>query len=189
MKKILIVFLLFLSMHFINKNIYAANTVNNFLFDCEKYNLVFSSKDPNTKGYINEYLRQQDNLTKWSKMISLYNYPALKDPISTASNFETYYKKTYPNSAIDVEKDKNKNEAYVAFIITDGKIIEFNYWRYLINKKYKGVICHLFYYRSKDNNMKKFDKEVGSNCQRWIKLFKAFDPPDLYQQDFNSSKK
>lgn len=127
MKKICVILLLFFGIISVN-----AADINTIKFNGQKYTLLYSAKNIDNNGYINEYYKNAESPDMWSEMVAVHHFPNMFSPLSQAEAFREYLNSINCPSALTV--DEKKNEAMIDFIIISGKrlpiILEFNIFKY-----------------------------------------------------------
>jgi len=135
----------------------------NLNFNTENYKLKWSS-NPSSNYYKQEYLRKDDNLPKYEKMVVI---EAIKGKITVkqASNIKINELKNWEkrNPIIKYQKfeNKDKNEIIIDFILSDRKsIYEWNVYRYQEQKNKTGnyMVLYSYSYRNYISQKKDVNK-------------------------------
>ena len=126
-------------------------------FDKEDFTLAWSH---NEKGsyYKQEYLRKNETLNKFLKMITvdlLITNVNIKSVVSDKLNEIKARKKNDPVVNYQLVENPSKDEFILDFVINQGEIYEWNLYRYksIITNKGKGVLLFAFTYR-RNNDQK-----------------------------------
>lgn len=137
-------------------------------FNGEKYELKWSSH-PATIYYKQEYLRKNDKLPNYNKMLMV---EAVKADFSAAhiadekiSELEKWKK---INPIVRYEKFEQGNEVILEFILSSGKIYEWNIYRFKTenNKSGNYSVLYAYSYRNYVSNEKEkndFLNEIKAN--------------------------
>jgi hypothetical protein len=187
--KIFFFFTLLLSTSTIN-----AKSVVNYLliddelrFNQESYKLKWSSH-PSDNYYKQEYLRKEDKLPNFRKMLLIETIKG-NFTVNLVADFKVQKleKLKLENPIINYERndDKESNETIIDFIISDGKSIdEWNIYRYKLqkfkNNKYIVLFAYsLRSYSKNENDATKFYTYLKENRSKLINEFKKFQVPKI----------
>lgn len=106
----------------------------NIHFNNDIYELKVSRFSDINKGYENEYFPDNDNKSDWRKMVGIYYYPEVKDPIKFANDAD---KKIEANERVVLLKfvaNKKQDKAVLSYLEngeTGGrKYFEHNIYKY-----------------------------------------------------------
>lgn len=163
----------------------------NIKFNNEDFILKFSQMSAINKGYENEYFIENENRDSWSKMIGIYYFPDIKNPIKFAENAD---------KEIEIKKDvillkfvanKKQNKAILSYIDTvevDGKtFFEHNVYKYEPSKN-KGMIILRYAKRVAPSNSKEadeFGKEIKNQNDDLIEQLIISPVPIIIETDIN----
>ena len=132
MKRLFILTLsLFLSTNFVYSK--AAKKDLPFVkFNKTNFTLLFSEKNSQTNGQINEYYKKHETYTNWSELVAVHHFPNMYSPIEEAKLFREILGLASCPSAITVFEDENR--AILDFILINDKklpiILEFNVFKF-----------------------------------------------------------
>ena len=115
----------------------------NIHFNNDIYTLKTSRFSHINKGYENEYLLQNEKKENWSKIIGIYYYPEIKDPIKFAENADKEIETKSTVILLKFIANKKQNKAVLSFIDSgevDGRAyFEHNIYKYEPHPK-KGMM-------------------------------------------------
>ena len=158
-------------------------------FDNEDFDLKWSS-NPTVNYNKQEYLRSNDNLESFNKMIlveAIEGNLKIKDAINAKVNELNKRKKWdfVANYQIYENKQK-KNECIIDFVVSDTMTIyEWNLYRYQIqkdenNKNYMVLFAYSYREILNDNNdLRKFFEHIKSNRVDMINKLQEFTIPKV----------
>ena len=81
--------ILFISASFV----YAKSNQNglpSLKFNGSKFNLFYSTKSPETGGYLNEYYKPNQTYASWTELMGVHHYPTAFYPIEHAKEFNEF---------------------------------------------------------------------------------------------------
>ncbi len=118
-----------------------AKSNTTFKFNGVKYNLLYSAKNPELGGYINEYYKPGETYNLWSEMVGVHHFPNAYSPIDQIIEFRKFLSSTNCPSSISFDEDKNIG--IIDFIVIENKrnlvIMEFNAFKYTKSDKCGSV--------------------------------------------------
>ncbi len=190
MKKILTLAILFL----LSINIVAAKEKNNYhiKFDGVEYNLLYSTKNPEFGGYLNEYYKWNETYNNWSEMIAVHHFPNAYSPIDQVKSFREYLGSLNCPSALTFDEDKNI--ALIDFImINDHRlpiVLEFNVFKYEKSKKCGSVAIQYAkrYVVTTAFQMEAAKKDFDKIRKRALKQVKNFNVPEIVYKEIDKCK-
>lgn len=156
-------------------------------FSGENYSLKWSS-NPSTDYYKQEYLRKDDILNKYEKMLIV---EAIKGGLTVdqAANIKIRelenWKKSNPVVNYQRFDNKNTRETIIEFVISDGKsIYEWNVYKYhqQQNKTDKYMVLYAYSYRNYVNEkdgVKEFFGFVEENRIEMINKIRKLGLPEV----------
>lgn len=161
-------------------------------FDQDSYFLQYSIRAPLTGGYINEYLREGEELKRYTKMLAVHHYPRMNmSPSQAAKRLGTLVKQSNPQANYSTMENKESNEAIVDFFTwsetSENIIAEFNIFRYKKHPQGQGLIAYQFVFRNYGDNFQKYAEEFKENRQKWIKLVITSPFPSIIEENFHAS--
>lgn len=193
MKNIYISFIIgFLSLLFIS-TIRAQSEPTEYLsvgkkiqFNGENFELKWSSH-PSNEYYKQEYLRKDDKLPRYEKMIMVEavkrNIPVKNIATAKINELENLKKK---NPVVSYEKfEKEKNEIILEFVLSDGsRIYEWNIYRYKNENNESGnyLVLYAYSYRNYVSNEKekiKFLDEIKTIKNDLVKKVGEIELPKV----------
>ena len=130
MKKILFVLVLL----FYSQAAFCMSSDKNYSlhFNGKKYNLLYSVKNKDFGGYLNEYYKQGETYNIWTEMVAVHHFPNAYSPIDRIRDFKDYLSAMQVPSSLTF--DDKRNSAMIDFvIITSHKmpvVLEFNIFKY-----------------------------------------------------------
>ena len=106
----------------------------NIHFNNDIYVLKTSRFSNINKGFENEYFPETDEKSDWSKIIGIYYYPDIKDPIKFAQNADKEIETKSTVVLLKFIANKKQNKAVLSFLDsgeTNGKVyFEHNIYKY-----------------------------------------------------------
>lgn len=129
---------------------------NKIVFYGEEYELKWSSH-PSNEYYKQEYLRENDKLPKYEKMLIVEalkgNIPAINVVTGKIKELENWKKR---NPIVSYEKFENGEEIVLEFVLSSGNIYEWNIYRYKNEKNESGnyLVLYSYSYRNYVSNEK-----------------------------------
>lgn len=190
MKKILTVAILFL----LSVNIVTAKEKDNYRvkFDGVEYNLLYSTKNPELGGYLNEYYKWNETYNNWSEMVAIHHFPNAYSPIDQVKSFREYLGSLNCPSALTFDEDKNI--ALIDFImINDHRlpiVLEFNVFKYEKSKKCGSVAVQYAkrYVVTTAFQMEAAKKDFDRIRKRALKQVKNFSVPEIVYKEIDKCK-
>ena len=140
MKKILTIFICFIMCA---TTAYAKDKNDNYTlnFNGEKYTLLYSAKDKESNGYLNEYFKRRETYNTWSEMVAIHHFPNAYSPIDQVRQFREYLGTISCPSALTF--DDKKNTAMIDFVMISEHrvpvILEFNIFKFEKSKECGSV--------------------------------------------------
>jgi hypothetical protein len=156
-------------------------------FNGENFELKWSSH-PSNEYYKQEYLRKDDKLPKYEKMLMVEavkgNIPAINVATGKINELESQKRR---NPIVNYEKfeNKEKNEIILEFVLSDGNsIYEWNIYRYKNEKNKSGnyLVLYSYSYRNYILNEKekiKFFNEIKKMKQDLVKKVGEIELPNV----------
>lgn len=131
MKKILAIFVIFI-MSVTSVSAKKADDNYSINLNGQKYTLLYSKKDKEHNGYLNEYFKQRETYNNWSEMVGIHHFPNAYSPIDQVRLFREYLGSLNCPSALSY--DEKKNTAIIDFVmISEHRIpvvLEFNIFKF-----------------------------------------------------------
>jgi hypothetical protein len=188
MKKIIVLFLLIL----LNINIvFAEKNEKNYSvhFNGSKFELLYSVKNKDFGGYLNEYYKKGNTYNIWSELIAVHHFPNAYSPIDRIKDFKDYLGSMHVPSSLTFN-DK-KNTAMIDFImISDHSmpvVIEFNIFKYEKSKKCGSIAIQYArrYTATTTLQIEAIKRDIEKNRTKLIKKVKKFEIPEIIQKDID----
>lgn len=163
-------------------------------FDGGNYVLKLSQKSPLTNGYMNEYIKNNENPRRWTSMITVYQYPENSSPIELAKRMESLVKSKNKDAGVFVKEDEKTGAVYIDFLTwapskTTGKVtsLEFDVFKFEKDKQ-KGVNAIQFAYKydSKNaGNEQVFSVNFKNDRERFIQQIMQQPIPEIITEDIS----
>lgn len=169
-----------------------AQTNSTVSFNGKSYVLKYSEK-MQTGAFINEYYLPAEKYGNWTKLIGVFDYPQINDPLTAANALLNNAKsKNYPGQ---IWVNKEKNSAVVSFIVfTDGGNkplkAEINFFKYEKSPK-KGTIALQYAERhviKNDAEYEKFKTYINARIPEIAKLMTNAPMPKLVEKNIDLGK-
>ncbi len=186
MKKFLaILFVLILNMSFAvakEKN-YSIN------FNGEKFNLLYSTKDKDFGGYLNEYYKHGETYNIWSELVAVHHFPNAYSPIDRIRDFKDYLSAMKIPSSLTF--DDKRNTALIDFIVIKDNnmpiVLEFNIFKYEKSKKCGSIAIQYAkrYSATTTMQIEEIKKDFEKNRMKLIKKVEKFEIPTLVTTDID----
>lgn len=174
-----------LAVFFLCKAAYA----NEITFDNERYVLKFSALSPITNGYINEYVRPNETIENWTKLIGVFYYPNEDNPIKFAQKFDKQIEGTENSLLLKLVENKKENKAIISFIVNgqkDGKkYFEYNIFKYEKHPT-QGIVAFQYaqkYTFTDDKDIKNVANKIKEENDKYIALVAASMIPAPVEKD------
>ena len=160
-------------------------------FDKENYILSYSKKIQ-LGGYLNEYIRSDENLDNYTKMLAVSHYPNVNNPVEFAKRFAKFIKEVNPAAKYTILKN-NKTGGITLDFLTWGKfngtnVIEFNIFKYKKSKAKKGLLVLQYVFKNYNKNSKEYFREIKKQRFKWLKLIENKKIPPLIEKEISSDK-
>ena len=161
-------------------------TVN---FNGNKFHLLYSVKNKDFGGYLNEYYKKGETYNIWSEMVAVHHFPNAYSPIDRISDFKDYLSSMHVPSALTF--DEKKNTAMIDFIMISDKsmpvILEFNIFKYEKSKKCGSIAIQYArrYSATTTMQIEAIKKDIEKNRKILCKKIKKFEIPTLVTKDID----
>ena len=188
MKKIFVLLILIL----LNINIVLAerNDKNySIRFNGTKFNLLYSVKNKDFGGYLNEYYKKGDTYNIWSELVAVHHFPNAYSPIDRIRDFKAYLGSMHVPSSLTF--DDKKNTAMIDFIMisdhTMPVVIEFNVFKYEKSKKCGSIAIQYArrYTATTTLQIESIKKDIEKNRKNLISKVKKLEIPELITKDID----
>ena len=184
MKKILVLLLIFIiSLQTVSAKNYTIK------FNGEKYNLLYSAKNKDFGGYINEYFKPRETYNIWSEMIAVHHFPNAYSPIDRIKDFKDYLGSMNVPSSLTF--DDKKNTAMIDFILISEKqmpiVMEFNIFKYEKSKKCGSIAVQYAkrYSAATALQIEQIKADFEKNRKHLIKQVKKLEIPAVIDEDID----
>lgn len=137
---------------------------NEIKFENEVYVKVFQSGDGIKTNRVTEYLRKGENLESFEKMISIWEYPQVKNMNGFADNLIRVHESAYPSMPRNVTNKQDGSESLINFIVSDGNVSEYNLFRLMMKEG------HLVTYQFVNRN---YNEAGSAEVRKWIKYLES----------------
>lgn len=146
---------------------FAAASAGSIRFDGETYEKKFTNDNPEIR--LAEYVRRDESVNNWTKLIAVRNFTKLTEPKAAAANLAKVLQQQNPHARFQLLASKDGSEAQIDFLTwaENADSMEFNIHRYLKVGGYPGLISFQFAYRLTDKSPKAMEA-FKRNRQRWI---------------------
>ena len=170
---------------------YAGNKEKDYVinFNGEKYHLLYSVKDKDFGGYLNEYYKHGDTYNIWSELIAVHHFPNAYSPIDRIKDFKDYLSSMNVPSSLTFN-DKN-NTAIIDFIIIKDNqlpvVMEFNIFKYEKSKKCGSIAIQYAkrYSGTTALQIEEIKKDFEKNRKIMIKKVKKLEIPEVIAEDID----
>ena len=150
-------------------------------FNGEDYELKWSSH-PSNEYYKQEYLRENDKLPKYEKMLMVEavkgDIPAINVANGKINELENWKKS---NPSVSYEKFENGKEIILEFVLSSGNIYEWNIYRYKNEENKSGnyLVLYSYSYRNYISNEKEKDEFLNTIKTKKTDLMKRVSEIEL----------
>ena len=158
-------------------------------FNGEKFNLLFSIKNKDFGGYLNEYYKKGETYNIWTELIAVHHFPNAYSPIDRIRDFKEYLGSMKVPSSLTF--DDKKNQAMIDFIIISDSnmpiVLEFNIFKYEKSKKCGSIAIQYAkrYSATTTMQIEAIKKDIEKNRNKLIKKLKNFEIPEIITQDID----
>lgn len=158
-------------------------------FNGTKFHLLYSIKNKDFGGYLNEYYKKGETYNIWSELVAVHHFPNAYSPIDRVKEFKNYLGSMHvPNS---LTFDDKKNTATIDFImITEHRlpvILEFNIFKYEKSKKCGSVAIQYSkrYSATTAMQVEEIKNDFEKNRKKLIKKVEKLKVPELVTEDID----
>ncbi len=187
MKKIIV--LIFVFIFCMQISIAKGNKDYTLKFNGNKYHLLYSVKNKDFGGYLNEYYKKGETYNIWSELIAVHHFPNAYSPIDRIQSFKEYLNSMHVPSSLTFN-DK-KNTAMIDFIMIADKnmpvVLEFNIFKYEKSKKCGSIAIQYAkrYSATTTMQIEEIKKDFEKNRKQLIKKVKHFNIPEIITEDID----
>lgn len=160
-------------------------------FDNETYKLKFSALAPYTKGYGNEYYKNSESVSNWTKMIGIYYYPEENSPVEYVQKFAGTIDETENGLLLKLVENKKNNQAVISILINGKENSQkfFEYDAYKFEKHpTKGMIVSKYaarYNFKNDAEINKIAESIKQNNDKYLELLIISTTPSVVEKDIS----
>ena len=158
-------------------------------FDGTKYYLLYSVKNKDFGGYLNEYYKKGETYNIWSDMVAVHHFPNAYSPIDRIKDFKDYLSSmNIPSSLTFNDKD---NTAMIDFIMIKSNklpiVLEFNIFKYEKSEKCGSIAVQYVkrYSATTTMQIEGIKKEFENNRKHLINKVKNFKIPNVVTEDID----
>lgn len=158
-------------------------------FDNEVYKLKYSAIAPQTNGYGNEYFRNSENVGNWVKMIGVYYYPEVSNPLTYAEDFVKTVENTENSVLLKFIENKKADKAAISFLVNGcenaKKYFEYDIYRFE-KKTNKGMMVLKYavkWYFTNNSEIKTIAEDIKKNNDKYLEMMIISPIPLLIEED------
>lgn len=85
-------------------------------FDGKNFVLLHSEKSAHTDGYVNEYIKSDENLKNWTEMIGVYHYPKISSTLDYAQKLQSLVNNNVNSTKLDIVYYEKEDMAALVFL-------------------------------------------------------------------------
>lgn len=164
---------------------------NEIHFDNEVYKLKFSAIAPNTSGFGNEYFKDDENVSNWTKMLGVYSYPNEDNPIKYAQKFDSTIENTENTVLLKRIENKKTNKSVVSFLVNGSengrKYFEYDVYKFEKHPQ-KGMLVTKYASKNYFENESEIDeiaKQIKNDNDKYLEMLVISDPPRVIEEDIS----
>jgi len=126
-------------------------------FDGEVYVKKYTKNLEKLK--LTEYVREDETLENWTKLLAIRNFPNLEDPRKAVHMLGAKVRQQNPKARMKIRSSVELNEGQIDFItwVKGSGVMEFNVHKYLESDDYIGLISYQFAYKFSVNDKEAFE--------------------------------
>ena len=184
MKKILLLLFIFISsIQMLMAKDYSLN------FNGEKYYLLYSAKNKEFGGYINEYFKKGETYNIWSEMVAVHHFPNAYSPIDRIKDFKDYLGSMHVPSSLTF--DDKKNTATIDFILIAEQnmpvVMEFNVFKYEKSKKSGSIAVQYVkrYSATTTLQIEQIKSDFEKNRKKLVKKVQKLEIPEVIDESID----
>lgn len=158
-------------------------------FNNEIYNLKISKMSPVNKGYENEYYLTKETPHNWSKMIGIYYYPEISNPVKFANETDKQIEKQEDIALLKFIENKKQNKALLSYLqngeANGKKFFTYNVFKYEKHPA-KGMMVLRFakkYFFTTNEGITKLAQEVKSINDDMLEQLIITSVPPIVEKD------
>ena len=157
-----------------------------------KYELKYSMRNPENKGFVNEYLKQGEDNSNWSEKIAVHHFPKVYSPIAQTEIFREYLNSMGCMS--NVSMNEKKNYALIDFILVNKTknpaVAEFNVLKFE-KAPDAGTIAVQYTQRCTISNNLELEliiNDLKNNNKKSVSKIEKFTIPKIVNKEINAIK-
>lgn len=161
----------------------------NIHFNNDVYELKNSYFSEENKGYLNEYFPKNDVIDNWGKMIGIYYYPEVKDPIKFANEADKEIEARETVVLLKFIVNKKQDKAVLSFLengeINGRKYFEHNIYKYEPHPQ-KGIMVLKYakrFFFDTNEEITKLGQEVRAINDDLMEQIIISPIPQIIEQD------
>lgn len=173
-------------------SVFAKENNYNINFDGERYNLLYSVKNKEFGGYLNEYYKNGETYHRWTEMVAVHHFPNVYSPIDQVKQFEEYLKNL--NCPCEIYFDDKEDAAMIDFEIIDDKkvpvVLEYNVFKYQKSEKNGSVAVQYTkrYVTTTALQLKQAKNDIEKHRKKSVKEVKSYKIPLIVTEEIDKCK-
>lgn len=160
-------------------------------FNNNVFTLKYSSMSAGNKGYENEYFLKGENKKNYTKMIGIYYYPEISNPIKFADKTTKEIEAQEINVLLKFIQNKKTDRAALSYL-QNGECSGKNYFEYIIIKYEKhpdkGIMelkYSIRYFCSTNDEIIKMANKVKEENDEFLQMIIESPIPPIIEKDIN----
>ncbi len=143
------------------------------------------------KGYVNEYYPKNENREDWSKMVAIYYYPEVSNPIKFADNEDKKVEETETDVLLKFIQNKKSDKAALSYLengSANGRnFFERNIYKYEKHPD-KGMMVLRYaerYFFISDSEITQIGNNVKQDNDKYLELIVSSPIPPVVEKDID----
>lgn len=160
-------------------------------FNNNVFILKYSSLSAVNKGYENEYFLKNENKSDWTKMVGIYYYPEVSNPLKFANEEDKKIEAKENDVLLKFIENKKQNKAAFSYL-ENGNLNGRNFFEYIIYKfeKHpdKGMMVLRYaerYFFISDAEITQIGNKVKESNDEFMKTIVTSPIPPVVEKDVN----
>lgn len=160
-------------------------------FNNNVFILKYSSLSAVNKGYENEYFLKNENKSDWTKMVGIYYYPEVSNPLKFANEEDKKIEAKENDVLLKFIENKKQNKAALSYL-ENGNLNRRNFFEYIIYKfeKHpdKGMMVLRYaerYFFISDAEITQIGNKVKESNDEFMKTIVTSPIPPVVEKDVN----
>lgn len=160
-------------------------------FNNNVFILKYSSLSAVNKGYENEYFLKNENKSDWTKMVGIYYYPEVSNPLKFANEEDKKIEAKENDVLLKFIENKKQNKAALSYL-ENGNLNGRNFFEYIIYKfeKHpdKGMMVLRYaerYFFISDAEITQIGNKVKESNDEFMKTIVTSPIPPVVEKDVN----